>query len=265
MNFTTTNEILGNKCHISGTYAYRSWCVENKNLINEFLNLKRWKNLRNDLTRRWEYPWAYSILQNKYKNKKIEIVSSGFTLTDSFSKKCKVIDIGAGEGWFSKGLIDLKYDVKAVDNYKGGWVYLKKQMAETKVELTQEDCLNLSFKDNEFDVAFMISVIEHIPTNTIYNNDGNLKTLKIMQAENKDKRQALKEAVRVIKPGGMVILTTDIYLDYLDYSDDLNINWLELVGLEFGDIMNYQKDIWVVDIPEHKGRLANIGMIIEKI
>jgi SAM-dependent methyltransferase len=57
-----------------------------------------------------------------------------------------------------------------------------------------QDGRALSYSDNSFDAAFSVSVLEHIP------NDGD--TL------------AIRELVRVVKPGGLVVVTTPYDLRY---------------------------------------------------
>ena len=61
------------------------------------------------------------------------------------------------------------------------------------------DALNLPFKSNTFDLVYFTDIIEHLPKNT--------------------EIHALMEIYRVLKPGGVLILTTPndkLYYTYLD-------------------------------------------------
>jgi len=65
-------------------------------------------------------------------------------------KNWKIIDIGCGDGWLVKELIQRGFDCIGID----------------KVFTNQDICDN-DFKDNQFDCSLLIETIEHIPSRCI--------------------------------------------------------------------------------------------------
>lgn len=243
---------------IIGDVAKRSWCVENAELIS---SLHRFPNLRHDGTRFWEYPYVFNIIkkQEKYLQDSLKI-----------KEPLNVLDIGAGEGFFSYILKLQGFNVTATDNYSGCWEKLEEYMKETGVDCVDGDSRDLSkFEDSSFDVSLLVSVIEHIPSNTIYcEKRGCVKTAEMLEAENSEKKKAINEAIRVTKKGGIIVITSDIYLDY---PDDMNISWEKLLGLKdltrnyvlsLGD--EVVSDLYISDNPIHKGRILPVCITIEK-
>ena len=119
--------------------------------------------------------------------------------------------------------------------------------------------------DNIFDIALLISVIEHIPSNTIYCEKRQAwKSGEMLKAENPEKQRVISEMNRVVKPGGVSLITTDMYLDY---PQDMNLSWVDLLGLPGveRDDLTTTDDLFIVDDPLHKGRVAPVGIVIEKM
>lgn len=234
---------------ITGHLPLRSWCRENYKI---FSKLQKYPQLRSDATRFWEYPFVYRMIRQRTK------VKDGF-----------ILDIGGGDGSFAKVLSD-NYTVAIADNYDSPcWKNLDKNKDKDLTYITN-DCRNLNdIKDELFDITLLISVIEHVPSNTIFcEKRGMVKNPQLLASENKDKLKAIDEALRVTKKGGIVIITTDVYLDY---PDDMNISWKELLGLEGfnrDDMFEYDQniitDMFLIDNPIHKGRVLPICITIEK-
>jgi len=73
-------------------------------------------------------------------------------------EKMKIIDVGCGDGFFTKELRNRGYNVTAID----------KNTPETAPWMAFQpdkvmDAMSLSFKDNTFDVAIALEVVEHVP------------------------------------------------------------------------------------------------------
>lgn len=100
--------------------------------------------------------------------------------------KPKIIDIGAGTGRYSVYLADEGYDVTAVELVKYNLGILKAKGSSVKAY--HGNALNLRrFADGSFDMALLFGPMYHLYTM-------------------EDKVQALKEAARVTKPGGSILV-----------------------------------------------------------
>ena len=98
-----------------------------------------------------------------------------------------VIEIGAGTGRYSHALARQGYTVDAVElighNIE---VFRKNTLPSENITITQGNALDLSsFQDSKYDITLLLGPLYHL-----YSIE--------------DKRQALREAIRVTKPGGIV-------------------------------------------------------------
>lgn len=97
-----------------------------------------------------------------------------------------ILDIGAGTGRYSVPLAQEGYDVTAVELVKHNLGRLKQKGAG--VYAYQGNALNLKrFSDNSFDLTLLFGPMYHLHGK-------------------EDKLRALKEAVRVTKPGGRILV-----------------------------------------------------------
>ncbi len=98
-----------------------------------------------------------------------------------------VIEIGAGTGRYSHSLAQQGYTVDAVELIAHSIeVFHKNTLPSENVTITQGNALDLSaFQDNKYDITLLLGPLYHL-----YSIE--------------DKRQALREAIRVTKPGGIV-------------------------------------------------------------
>lgn len=97
-----------------------------------------------------------------------------------------ILDIGAGTGRYSVPLAQEGYDVTAVELVKHNLGRLKQKGAG--VHAYQGNALNLKrFSDNSFDLTLLFGPMYHLHGK-------------------EDKLRALKEAVRVTKPGGRILV-----------------------------------------------------------
>ncbi len=101
-------------------------------------------------------------------------------------EQVKILEIGAGTGRYSVALAEEGYDVTAVELVKYNLGILKTK--NSSVRAMQGDARNLKkLKDNTFDVTLLFGPMYHL-------------------FEKKDKKQALAEALRVTKPGGVLLI-----------------------------------------------------------
>lgn len=101
-------------------------------------------------------------------------------------KQKKILDIGAGTGKYSVALADEGYDVSAVELVKHNLGLLKAK--NSNVKAYQGNALKLKrFEDNTFDITLLFGPMYHLFTQ-------------------EDKVQALREAKRVTKTGGIIFV-----------------------------------------------------------
>lgn len=98
-----------------------------------------------------------------------------------------VIEIGAGTGRYSHALARQGYTVDAVELVSHNIdIFRKNTMSNEDISITQGNALDLSvFPDNKYDITLLLGPLYHL-----YNDE--------------DKKQALSEAIRVTKQGGII-------------------------------------------------------------
>lgn len=99
----------------------------------------------------------------------------------------RVLEIGAGTGRYSHELARRGYEVDAVELVaRNIEVFCRNTQPGEKISVIQGNALDLSaFADNQYDITLLLGPLYHL-----YSQE--------------DKRQAISEAIRVTKPGGVV-------------------------------------------------------------
>jgi SAM-dependent methyltransferase len=146
----------------------------------------RWVNFMNELndvarrgglaeyksySRVWEYPWLWFQLENS-------------------PRSLRVLDIGSERSPFPWLLAEKGFDVTVSDvtsSYWGLWRTAQRGLG-VKPELKILDTQALALPTASFDVYQSVSILEHVP----------------------DKAKALEEAARVLRPGGLLLMSFDI-------------------------------------------------------
>jgi SAM-dependent methyltransferase len=99
-----------------------------------------------------------------------------------------VLDIGCGSGRFTKYLAPLVKTIEAIEPSTAVFAASKLLQNETNVRITCADVSNIPFNEASFDLVFSLGVLHHVP----------------------DTREALNNAVKMVKPGGYFL----VYLYY---------------------------------------------------
>lgn len=143
--------------------------------------------------------YALSTVGDMALKRRAKSVVEGLDLED----RDKVLEIGCGNGYYLSLLnrLGMNLNLVGVDNDKMALSDAKKFIDDDRVKLILADAERLPFKDKSFDKIVMSEVIEHV-------NDEDL---------------VLKETLRVLKPGGILTLTT-CNIDYPFFWDP--INWV---------------------------------------
>lgn len=105
----------------------------------------------------------------------------------------KVLDLGCGNGRlyqeFSHAATSLRVDYHGIDVSAGLIAEAKRLHPEAAENFAVGTAVELAFADNEFDQVFSIAVWHHLPSNEV-------------------RLTALREVSRVLKPGGVLVLTS---------------------------------------------------------
>ena len=99
----------------------------------------------------------------------------------------RVLEIGAGTGRYSHALARQGYTVNAVELIEHNIeIFRKNTLVDEGISVIQGNALDLSaFPDNQFDITLLLGPLYHL-----YNKE--------------DKQQAIREAIRVTKQGGII-------------------------------------------------------------
>lgn len=137
--------------------------------------------------------WEYSVLLNAFGH--------------DFRNKT-VLDVGCGRSLFSMYLASLGAEVTTFDLpsplQRQDEAIAKRRRAG--IRHMQGDMLDLPFEPESFDLVICISVIEHLQE-----NPGNPLNPRPRDAFLADTEKAVAEMARVVKRGGYLYLTSDVY------------------------------------------------------
>jgi SAM-dependent methyltransferase len=153
---------------------------------------------KNNTTRAFEYPWAFDVSKLQPGMKVLEIGGSlaGFQFVLA-RHGCQVVNVdpgmeAAGVGW--------PCDQNSIGKLN--------RLFRTQVELRNTTIERAELRDGEFDRAFSVSVIEHLPP--------------------ADAANVMAHTFRCLKPGGLFIITLDLFLNLHPFttrqSNDYGVN-----------------------------------------
>lgn len=156
------------------------------------------------------------------KHGSVEFLTTMHYINKYLSKGDKIIEIGAGTGRYSHALAMQGYSVDAVELVKHNInIFKAKIVPEENISITQGSALDLSALQSDiYDMTLMLGPMYHL-----YNDN--------------DKRRALSEAIRVTKPGGIVIaayvISDGCLIDDGFYRENIDIDYYIKSGLIDGE------------------------------
>lgn len=128
----------------------------------------------------------YNLISDQFSSTRYSVWPELKVLGEYIKEGDKVLDLGCGNGRLLELFKGKNVDYMGVDNSEKLIEIAKKKNPGIFFQVA--DALNLPFPDNYFDKIFSIAVLHHIPLDDFRN-------------------QFIKEARRVLRPGGFLILT----------------------------------------------------------
>lgn len=158
----------------------------------------------------WEYPWITANLR----------VEKGMSL----------LDAGCGTSALQYLLAHAGVEVHGIDPQENvGWHGIDRALARRfgcEIEYRREGIEKISYPDNTFDRVVCASVIEHCRAQPVENEN----TVPQSDADRALHRQMMAEMVRVLKPGGILVLTTDLNIPRSNSKLEANVNVQNLLS-----------------------------------
>lgn len=161
----------------------------------------------------------YNQIAQEFSEKRKFLWKDLAPLLQYITKGDKVLDLGCGNGRLFQALENKAVDYLGVDNSEELISIAQTKYPEAKFQTASG--LNLPFGENSFDKIVCIAVLHHIPS-----NDLRLKFLR--------------EAKRVLKPDGLLVLTVWKLKQRKSLKLALKYTFLKIVGksqLDFGDVL----------------------------
>ncbi|MGN1160138.1 MAG: methyltransferase domain-containing protein [Lachnospiraceae bacterium] len=161
--------------------------TELEEYYNKFNEDKRLTKPHGQVEYRTSMKYIHAYLEELDNKKRQELVSDTEEGADR-ANVLKILDIGAGTGRYALALAGEGYDVTAVEPVRHNLSRLKQKDTEGKVKAYQGNALCLKrFEDESFDLTLLFGPMYHL-------------------FAFEDKLKALREAIRVTKPGGYILV-----------------------------------------------------------
>ena len=161
----------------------------------------------------------YNLIAEDFSSKREEIWEETRFLFDNYlTAGEKVLDLGCGHGRYFPLFKEKSVDYFGIDNSEKLIQIAKAAYPEGKFQVAE--ALNLPFLDSFFDKVYSVAVLHHIPSEEF-------------------RVQFLKETKRVLKPGGLLILTVWKFHQPKELYLLVKYTILKLIGqskLDFKDI-----------------------------
>jgi ubiquinone/menaquinone biosynthesis C-methylase UbiE len=159
----------------------------------------------------------YNLIAKEFSATRREIWEELKFLFEGLKEGEKVLDLGCGNGRWYKVFREKKVDYFGIDNSEKLIEIAKENFPNAKFFVG--NALNLPFPDNFFDKVYSIAFLHHIPS-----EDFRIKVLK--------------EAKRVLRPGGILILICWKIYQWREIFALLKYTLLKIIGrskLDFKD------------------------------
>lgn len=190
---------------------------------------------------------------NKVLEKEIDpayVDRAGIILSQLFEARVKnVLEIGCGRGFYLKALKEIrpKMEITGIDLNEEYLQRAKKYINNNEIKIIKGDVTKLKFKKNSFESVIASEVLEHIKRDDV----------------------VLKEVERVLKPGGIVMISVPNY-NYPFWWDPINWFLERFFRIHIPARIWWLAGIWAghVRLYEEEGLVKKVkdsGLVIEKV
>lgn len=159
----------------------------------------------------WEYPWIMANVRAE--------------------EGMSVLDAGCGTAALQYVLAQAGVKMHGIDpNENVGWHGIDRALAKRfglDIEYRREGIEKISYADNTFDRVVCASVIEHCRATPVSNEGMTPQT----EADQALQRQMMSEMIRVLKPGGLLVVTTDLNIPRSNLVIESNVNVKNLLSV----------------------------------
>lgn len=146
------------------------------------------------------------------------------------------IDVGCGLGWYMEFLSKFVSSAVGVDNSRKMISLAKRASKNRNTFFLFADSTHLPFKSNSFDFAYTINMLHHI--------------------EVKDRKKAINEMIRTVKPSGYIFIFEMNTKNPL-FSFYINYIFPKLKKIETGE-ETCLKEEYILDVIKNKAKLEKI-------
>lgn len=129
---------------------------------------------------------SYNAIAESFSRTRATLWPALYSFKDYIKESNKVLDIGCGNGRLLKLFEDKEVDYLGIDYSEPLVEIARESFPDRRFEVG--DLLDLKQPSDEFDVVFLIAVLHHIPSDKL-------------------RRRALEQIYRVLKPGGLLLMT----------------------------------------------------------
>jgi SAM-dependent methyltransferase len=152
-----------------------------------------------NVCRRWQLGWPHYIQISRRHSSSAVITADNFIKMARISKGSRILDLGCGHGRITELLVEKvpSLEVVGVDMTRPllESFIVKSGLNESKIELMCADITKLPLDDDGFDVVVSSRVFQYLP----------------------DPLSGVREALRVLKPGGHLVVSIPNKLNFIRY------------------------------------------------